>query len=105
MADDEDDAPPAVPEWEPSELAKRIASGHAHLDHFPDLDSAGLARLIQDALDRGERKEFEGRTIYWDEAAAIVVIINPRAEDGGTAMPSDRRYFERWGERYSEGYR
>jgi hypothetical protein len=96
--DERDDAPPAIPHREPGDLARRIAHGHAHLEHFPDLDAADLARLIQDALDRGESKAFGGRAMYWDEEERIVVIVNAADPDGGTAVRTDRRYFDAWGE-------
>jgi len=99
--DDEEarDAPPAVPNWEPSELARQIANGHARSEHFGEPETVDLARLIQNAIDRGERKTSHGRTMYWDELEGIIVIVNPVDPDGGTAFRSDREYFEDWGRR------
>ncbi len=104
MADDEDNAderdqsPPAIPRREPREIARRIANGHARVEHFPDLRVADLAQLIEDALDRGETKVFDGRTMFWDEEEGMVVIVSPADPDGGTAVRTERRYFDAWGE-------
>ena len=57
-----------------------------------------LASVIQRVLDTGAVRTFERRTMYWDAQDAIIVIVNPHDLDGGTAFPSYREYFERWGE-------
>jgi hypothetical protein len=95
----DDDAPPAIPHRAPSEIAKRIAAGHAQREHFPELDVGELAQLIQNALDRGLRKEYGGRVMYWDEEESLIVIVSPLDADGGSAFRSIRSYFDRWGER------
>jgi hypothetical protein len=43
---DEEDAPATVPEWKPSELAMRIALGHAHGEHVPGVEPDDLARIV-----------------------------------------------------------
>jgi len=95
---EDEDAPPAVPEWEPSELAQRIAAGHAGSVHFADLSSDELARTIQLTMDAGRMKRHRDRTLYWDPDKALAVLVNPSDPDGGTAFPSDQRYFSRWGD-------
>ncbi len=96
MPNEDDDAPPAIPEWEPSDLAKRMGAGHA-AEHFPGLGLDALARAIQTAIDTGEVAEFFDRRLYWDRVNQIAVIVSPRDHDGGTAFPSDETYFEKWG--------
>ena len=94
---DEDDAPPAIPLREPSELAQRIASGHAHDEHFPDLDVDELAMMVQETIDLGESRPRGWRRMYWSSDLGMIVIVNPRDPDGGTAFPSDESYFRVWG--------
>jgi hypothetical protein len=94
----EDDAPPAVPEWEPGELAKRIASGHAGSVHFPDVSADGLARTIQGVMDKGRVKQHGERLLYWDQVSGLAVLVNPADPDGGTAFVTDERYVLDWGD-------
>ncbi len=78
--DDQDpqDAPPAVPEWEPGETAVRIASGHAGLVHFWSLTTEELARTVQIVLDTGRVKRRGGRALYWDPESDVAVIVTLR---------------------------
>ena len=96
MVDDED-APPAVPAWEPSELAKRIAAGHAGLMHFEDVSVDDLARLVQDVFDFGQMKQYGRRRLYWDRHW-MAVIVSPADRDGGTVFQTDREYVANWGD-------
>jgi hypothetical protein len=94
---DDEDAPPAIADRAPSDVAKRIAYGHARSEHFADREPDDLAQLIQDIIDRGESVSYGARTMYWDDQEQVVVIVNPRDPDGGTAFPSYREFFDDWG--------
>jgi hypothetical protein len=96
--DEAEDAPPAVPAWEPGELAWRIARGHARW-HFHDMQIEDLAREVQRVMDTGESKRYRQRELFWDTVSGIAVLVNPFDGDGGTAFPSDQRYFDQWGSR------
>ena len=95
---DEDDAPPAVPQWQPSELARRIAAGHAGSAHFIDISGDELAAMIQATIDMGHAKRQGNRRLYWHPDTGLAVLVNPRDPDGGTALPTDREYFAEWGD-------
>ena len=83
-------------------LANQIAAGHAWPDHkheFPEVASPGeFALLIQTVLQApsAERKLEGGRTAFWHDQSATIVIINPADADGGTAFRPDAgwMYFE-----------
>ena len=93
---DDDEAPPAVRQWEPSDLAKRIASGHAGSVHFAHVSQPELAAMIQLVIDTGRAKRHRDRSLYWHPDSGLAVLLNPRDPDGGTAFPSDAEYFGRW---------
>ena len=95
--DEAEDAPPAIPDWEPSEIAKQIANGHAARVHFANSEVEEVALLVHRVIRDGMSKTFGVRTLYWDPESAVAVIVNPRDQDGGTAFPSNAEYFEDWG--------
>ncbi|MDP9238616.1 MAG: hypothetical protein M3P30_14680 [Chloroflexota bacterium] len=97
MPQDEDDAPPAIPEWDASGLARQIAAGHGDTEHFEQMPARELAAMIQHVMDEGRRKHYRRRSLYWDAELAIAVLVNPRDEDGGSVFHSSEAYFAEWG--------
>lgn len=84
------------------QIGDQISKGHAFDKHvieqreFPEIETRGqFAHLIKDAVMNGEFRGLSGsRTAYWNEGT--VVIRDPNAADGGTALrPRDGHdYFE-----------
>jgi RHS repeat-associated protein len=82
--------------------AQRIAHGHAgtkHADEFPDAQGSDelagrVAEIMRNptAVKQGAR----GRTAYWDEASATIVITDPNNPDGGSVFrpTNGREYFD-----------
>ena len=94
----------AAPAPAPAVLTEgqRIANGHAFGKHAQELGmpsreamAAHIDRIIRTAGLSNTRRLARGRTAYWDEASGTAVIVDPSAEDGGTAFkPRGRKYFE-----------
>ena len=88
-----------------TELAQRLASGHAFAKHVEELaeypeiaDRGAFARLVEDVLTTPDAtKPLSGdRTAYWHDGNRTVVILNPLDPDGGTVFrpARGRAYFD-----------
>lgn len=71
--------------------AKEIAGGHAYLKHAADMgikNPVEFAARIESIMANPTmmRTLSNGRTAYWHQASATVVIRDPSALDGGTAF-------------------
>ena len=78
-----------------SQEAESIANGHAfakHQEQFPNINTRDdFAEVIDGIINNpSDSKNLErGRTAYWDDATATVVITDPGDTDGGTAYKPD----------------
>ena len=98
----------SIPSCTISPIARDIAGGHAFEKHvlvqaeFRGLDirtrnqfASHIDNIISSPT--SSRELNRGRSAYWDQASGTVVITNPRAADGGTAVRpvNGREYFDR----------
>jgi hypothetical protein len=86
-----------------TELARRLADGHAwsgHASEFPECaDRESFAALTAQILEHASHRRAlaMSRVAYWHDQSGTIVIVDPASEDGGTVFrPRDgRAYFER----------
>jgi len=83
---------------EPSQVASRIAQGHAakHLGEFPDIADLGqlaayVDKIIQ-SIESIKRELRAGRTAFWDQRTGMVVILDPKSTNGGTVLKPSRGF-------------
>lgn len=78
-----------------ADLARRIANGHAYQKHvvkrgeFPTIaNREQFAQLIEDVITNfDEVQALRGnRYLYWQVKAQMIVIVDPRNPDGGSAF-------------------
>jgi filamentous hemagglutinin len=88
-------------------IAQKIGNGHAFEKHVlkgNEYKKLGIATReqfanhIENIINQpsSARLLSGGRTAYWDDATGTVVIVNPKATDGGTAFRpiNGRTYFD-----------